>query len=433
MTRDVRYTLIPVKVERYDAVTGTRYSTTTYQHVAIDTGRADAVSTVESPWPLVRPTNYWAHYFAGQSYDYSYVYRSTTGKYEYRGQSTDVNWTVANLETYGCNPASKLPEVSASAISAMEARLRSRVQDNDWNLGQSIAEIPEAVGFIVDVVKGLTKALSALKKGNYVAVAGVMDDILKGKPSLELFTPTIAAGSVSRYLKPVVYPRYTTPSNKKRWNRARRVAAGSRGNLAKAWLAYKFAWLPLLADAYNVAQAINEGLSDPKGFSVHAEVLDNLPFPPIKGGIAMVDINSSNLGKRGVKGEVCFGITNPTLFSLDRYGLLDPLSIAWELVPLSFVVDWFLPIGRFLNGLHQPFGLSFKFGYRTTYVEWDLFVKFRFENNTFVGGVIPAYGAKLSAMNRQIYLGFPAPTPQFRGFGSLSMGQSLTLLALTAR
>jgi hypothetical protein len=32
-------------------------------------------------------------------------------------------------------------------------------------------------------------------------------------------------------------------------------------------------------------------------------------------------------------------------------GLLDPLSVAWEILPWSFVVDWFYPVGTFLDNL----------------------------------------------------------------------------------
>jgi len=32
-------------------------------------------------------------------------------------------------------------------------------------------------------------------------------------------------------------------------------------------------------------------------------------------------------------------------------GLYDPLSVAWELVPFSFVADWFIPIGTYLDNL----------------------------------------------------------------------------------
>jgi hypothetical protein len=42
-------------------------------------------------------------------------------------------------------------------------------------------------------------------------------------------------------------------------------------------------------------------------------------------------------------------------------GLKDPLSVAWELLPYSFVADWFIPIGDFLQarGLSQALTGSF--------------------------------------------------------------------------
>jgi hypothetical protein len=35
-----------------------------------------------------------------------------------------------------------------------------------------------------------------------------------------------------------------------------------------------------------------------------------------------------------------------------QLGLLDPLSVAWELLPWSFVIDWFIPIGAYLDVLN---------------------------------------------------------------------------------
>jgi hypothetical protein len=39
-----------------------------------------------------------------------------------------------------------------------------------------------------------------------------------------------------------------------------------------------------------------------------------------------------------------------------QMGVLDPLSVAWEVLPFSFVADWFIPIGTYLENLNQiPF------------------------------------------------------------------------------
>lgn len=50
-----------------------------------------------------------------------------------------------------------------------------------------------------------------------------------------------------------------------------------------------------------------------------------------------------------------------------KFGLTNPLEVAWELVPLSFVADWFLPIGDYLSALDAPFRfrhVSGSVGYR---------------------------------------------------------------------
>jgi hypothetical protein len=39
-------------------------------------------------------------------------------------------------------------------------------------------------------------------------------------------------------------------------------------------------------------------------------------------------------------------------------GLLDPASVAWELLPYSFVVDWFIPIGQYLAARALPNALT---------------------------------------------------------------------------
>lgn len=49
--------------------------------------------------------------------------------------------------------------------------------------------------------------------------------------------------------------------------------------------------------------------------------------------------------------------------ALNQLGLLNPLSLAWELVSYSFVVDWFIPVGPALQALSAPAGLNFVDGF----------------------------------------------------------------------
>jgi hypothetical protein len=47
-----------------------------------------------------------------------------------------------------------------------------------------------------------------------------------------------------------------------------------------------------------------------------------------------------------------------------QLGLTSPISLGWELIPFSFVIDWFLPIGAALNAASAFDGLTFHSGYK---------------------------------------------------------------------
>jgi hypothetical protein len=52
---------------------------------------------------------------------------------------------------------------------------------------------------------------------------------------------------------------------------------------------------------------------------------------------------------------------------MSQSGFTNPVSLAWELLPFSFVVDWFLPIGPYLESLDSWGGLILLDGCETTF------------------------------------------------------------------
>lgn len=62
---------------------------------------------------------------------------------------------------------------------------------------------------------------------------------------------------------------------------------------------------------------------------------------------------------------------------------INPLLTAWELVPYSFVVDWFIPIGDFIGQFGSSVGLKFISG-TTAYFEKCELERKR-SSSTFVG------------------------------------------------
>lgn len=447
MVRDLRITTYPVKLERFSN-TGALSSTTTYTHVAVDQYRSDAVGTARIPrQPYTSPTSYQARFFTGQSFPYDYFYLSGSLKYRCVGNSTDVNFTVQNMEVLGCSPGSKLPLVAGTVISACESRVLSQIRSNDWNVGQSIGEIPELIQSVRDLILAIKDAVKFLKGGGLPATVQLLHEIASSRATLAAAESAANWGNrldkmkaVSRYgsLSRTQAAKLFSKGNKtrsreldralrRRANALQRARYQTGKSAATAWLVNQFALIPLMSDIYNMCELISEGIQSPDGFRAHAEMADPLSRPPIKSGV--IDMGGSFTSNRGVVVDLTYRVSNPTLFNLERYGLTDPLTVAWELLPLSFVVDWFVPVGAFLDSLGLPLGLVFSHGYRTLYTEWALTQNFRIDAK-YVSGREPSYSGKLSAMNRQIYISFPSPVPHFRGFGNFSVGKAVSSLAL---
>lgn len=65
--------------------------------------------------------------------------------------------------------------------------------------------------------------------------------------------------------------------------------------------------------------------------------------------------------------SLTFSQSSTSISTLSQYTSLNPLSIAWELTPYSFVADWFVDIGGYLRMAETALlsGLQFHSGFRT--------------------------------------------------------------------
>jgi hypothetical protein len=58
-------------------------------------------------------------------------------------------------------------------------------------------------------------------------------------------------------------------------------------------------------------------------------------------------------------------ISNPNLYLANALGLINPLQIAWQLLPGSFLVDWLIPVEQFLGTATDFLGLRVESSYST--------------------------------------------------------------------
>lgn len=125
----------------------------------------------------------------------------------------------------------------------------------------------------------------------------------------------------------------------------------------KAWLAWHFGVEPLVKDLYSLL----ERLADPgKPKLVSTQRSQTLTYSYKGNGQQIVETYKQHVRIAGFVTR-----TDETLALWTDLGLTNPVSIAWELVPYSFVVDWFYPIGSYLNSVTDLLGYKIQDPYRT--------------------------------------------------------------------
>lgn len=137
---------------------------------------------------------------------------------------------------------------------------------------------------------------------------------------------------------------------------AKPPGASKRKSAAGNFLEYQFGWAPLVGSIYDAVEVVNNPLKSFTAQRGFGRITDKFSL----------DHNYGSVSRKGsgvrehmvVQGATVRAISNSTYHSLDQFGLLNPLTVAWELVPFSFVVDWFANVGDVLASYSDFAGLE---------------------------------------------------------------------------
>jgi hypothetical protein len=156
---------------------------------------------------------------------------------------------------------------------------------------------------------------------------------------------------------------------------AGRGAANHSRFAASSFLEMQYGWKPLLSDVYTAAEdlayrnqkqsfdVVIVGSAQQEGEYKYAVADPGGGYP----GTLTARISSIGENRKAVRVSYCcrYRVVNPTLRTASALGLTNPLALAWELLPFSFVVDWFVPIGNYFESMSALQGLSFIGGTRS--------------------------------------------------------------------
>lgn len=222
------------------------------------------------------------------------------------------------------------------ARSNVDAKLLDKLKGMKVNLGQVFAERKMTADLIASSASRIAASMILLKKGRF-------------REATRALGASVSTRKTARFNR--LYPQ----------NPRQAVASG--------WLELQYGWLPLLSDVYGSAEWLAQKQSREirnKVAALHHLELNDFTRTPLGGGYVCDVLRESNT-IFDYKGVVWFATSGAELASLKQAGLTNPILLAWELLPYSFVVDWFLPVGNFLSNLDSTLGLSFDKGSYTLF------------------------------------------------------------------
>lgn len=184
-------------------------------------------------------------------------------------------------------------------------KLISQIRGHDLNAAVSAAELPESVGAVYNTAKSFYKAYKQTKSGDFSG-------------AVRTLTRATAGTGVSRRRAPV-----------------------DTKDVADAWLSMKWGWLPLLQDIYNVWDFIDSRNNTPRQFRAKARVT-------VRGEVDVSTFHRPELWSDSTSMKEYR--TRYTELTVPRaLGLYNPELVVWEKIPFSCVLDWFVPIGDWLE------------------------------------------------------------------------------------
>lgn len=187
---------------------------------------------------------------------------------------------------------------------------------------------------------------------------------------------------------------------------------------ANQWLEYHLGIEPAVKDIFTAIDVLQNPL--PK-----FKVTGKSSIYGAKGGSYTTLASYSKTFSRvyntiGVKYGCEVAISNPNLYLANALGVINPAVVLWQLIPLSFVLDWFVNVEQFLGTMSDFWGLSTlneytSVIYAATYEEyWTTY----------------AWRYKMVCIGMERSNGFSLPSLALRPFKATSWERGLTAISL---
>lgn len=223
-------------------------------------------------------------------------------------------WASKGISGWGPDVGETFGYVMDRAVNNLYDKFRDTIQGATAMAAVNVAERNQALSMIESRAKQLLRFCNALRKRDLHRAAGLLG-LLK-EP---------------------------------------RGVRGRAKDFAGLFLEFHFGWEPLIADIHASVDILQGSIPD-KYITCRGKREVSRHYSRVDTGqrIETLDVVATSQASASCRVEV----VNPSLHEADQLGLVNPISVAWELVPFSFVVDWFVPVSSFLNSMTDFLGLN---------------------------------------------------------------------------
>lgn len=191
-----------------------------------------------------------------------------------------------------------------------------------WDAQLFGAELNKTVSLVATTAKDVAKAMSHLKKAQF------------GK-AMDVFF---------------------VPKNSKKYQRG----------LSNGFLAYRYGVLPAIQDAYDAIDAISTAATVKLDSALLSSVKVTIKKTAVKEVTIPFQVSPDMLGLYCSKSlsdsrrmRFRYRVSDPLMYSAARFGVTNPASTVYNLIPFSFVLDWFANVGDWISSLDAGVGLEF--------------------------------------------------------------------------
>jgi hypothetical protein len=340
-----------------------------------------------------------------------------------RSGPSGVNYSLTQGSVVYGGSGLLVPDFS-SAMSELNLKVLSKTKQSSFNAPIFLAQAGKTTDMVMDRLADLRQLVRSLKKGDISSFLERSKIIHARVVRSGRGDPRIVIPSTSKL-------RRMQANFNQQFGRDSSIAAGN------VWLEAKYGWMSVMQDVYGLSKTLEEVRSKDVNLlsrtraSVTRKRKATLPhtFEQTPSCTGTISDTESIL----VRARYDFRINNPDLLLPAKVGLTNPLSVAWEVIPFSFVVDWFFPIGKYLDAADVPLLYTFSNGIASRrsiwYREYLVLKSERFNQS------VTGTGSHLSTYKDRLQVA--APSLDFVGvtlkFGANSPSRVASSLALLAQ